>query len=325
MQSHNNIMKINQNYNTTIESTHKINKKITSNYTNIHHSRSHGTTTQACAACKYQRRKCASDCILAPYFPHDRQRQFLNAHRLFGVSNIVKIVRHLEPLAKDQAMRTIIFQSDARGADPVGGCYRIIRDLEHRINMANAELEIVLHHLALCRAAAAQQDPLVQVAGQPVDTGDCIINGDPLAGYDEKWRGDDQYVAEEEVAPTAMEDFSSSWGFMHAHANGESTSSSFSYNQDHDHVRKFSMDACNVDIKPILDNLSFGEDDDIYHREGLFKFNSDGTIIPSSSNGVLAEEKANFKEEDLGCYISVKDHQDLKAAATFFTLSNYDS
>ncbi|EPS69290.1 hypothetical protein M569_05476, partial [Genlisea aurea] len=121
-----------------------------------HHrgSSSSSSTTQACAACKYQRRKCVSDCILAPYFPHDSQRQFLNAHRLFGVSNIIKIVRHLNPPAKDHAMRTIIYQSDVRAADPVGGCYRIVRELEHRIALAKAELDIVLHQLALCRAAA---------------------------------------------------------------------------------------------------------------------------------------------------------------------------
>ncbi|KZV35874.1 LOB domain-containing protein 22-like [Dorcoceras hygrometricum] len=296
-------MQINQNYNTTIESNHEINNNnIPNQYANIpntHHSRSHGSTTQACAACKYQRRKCAADCILAPYFPYDRQRQFLNAHRLFGVSNIVKIVRHLEPPAKDQAMRTIIFQSDARAADPVGGCYRIIRDLEKRINMANAELDIVLHHLALCRAAAAQQDHVVQVAGQPVDAGDCIINGDPLGSYDEKWRADDQYVAEEEVAPrAAVDDFSSSWGFMHAHANGESTSSSFAY-QDNDHVRKFPMDGCNLDIKPILDNFSIGDDDDIDQREEMFKFDSNGTIIPRVSM-TFRVVRTNQYNQDLG-------------------------
>ncbi|CAN4100099.1 unnamed protein product [Withania somnifera] len=56
--------------------------------------------------------QCAPDCVLAPYFPHDRQRQFLNAHKLFGVSNITKIIRHLGQSLKDEAMRTIIFQSD---------------------------------------------------------------------------------------------------------------------------------------------------------------------------------------------------------------------
>lgn len=109
---------------------------------------------QACAACKYQRRKCAPDCVLAPYFPHDRQRQFLNAHKLFGVSNITKIIRHLDQPFKDEAMRTIIFQSDVRANDPVGGCYRIIRDLQRHIDYCKAELDIVLHQLAYCRAQA---------------------------------------------------------------------------------------------------------------------------------------------------------------------------
>lgn len=121
--------------------------------TNI--SRSNGN--QACAACKYQRRKCAPDCILAPYFPHHRQRQFLNAHKLFGVSNITKIIRYLDQPHKDQAMRTIIYQSDVRANDPVGGCYRIIRDLQRQIEYARAELHLVLHQLAICRAQTQQQ------------------------------------------------------------------------------------------------------------------------------------------------------------------------
>ncbi|XP_057972734.1 LOB domain-containing protein 22-like [Malania oleifera] len=107
---------------------------------------------QACAACKHQRRKCAPDCLLRPYFPHDRQRQFLNAHKLFGVSNIGKIIRPLSPTHRDLAMRTIIFQSDARASDPVGGCLHIVRDLQRRIDLATAELRLVLHNLALCRA-----------------------------------------------------------------------------------------------------------------------------------------------------------------------------
>ncbi|KAK4395118.1 LOB domain-containing protein 22 [Sesamum angolense] len=300
----------------------------------LSHPRSHGSTTQACAACKYQRRKCASDCILAPYFPHDRQRQFLNAHRLFGVSNIVKIVRHLDPPAKDHAMRTIIFQSDARAADPVGGCHRIIRDLEQRISLANAELEIVLHHLALCRAAATQQ----QVVPAP-DGGD---------SYDEKWTV--PYVAENEAVTV---DDVNSWGCMpgNVHANAESTSSSFPHHNnysDHHHMRKLSVEECNNDVLPILDHLTC--DDDV--REDEFKFDHHGNIVPRSvlqhnhmfldlnhtnsqlaliiqldiycsSNGILTEEKGTFKEDD-DCFSYVQDHHDLKAAATFFSLTNCD-
>ncbi|CAN8270157.1 unnamed protein product [Cochlearia groenlandica] len=112
------------------------------------------STNQACAACKYQRRKCAPDCLLAPYFPHDRHRQFLNAHRLFGVSNITKIIKELNPAEKDAAMHTIMFQSDARANDPIGGCYNIIRDLQNKIEQTRNELEIVLQQLAMCRDRA---------------------------------------------------------------------------------------------------------------------------------------------------------------------------
>ncbi|KAL9660903.1 hypothetical protein QQ045_025722 [Rhodiola kirilowii] len=114
------------------------------------------STTQACAACKYQRRKCEPNCILSPYFPHNRQAQFLNAHKLFGVSNITKIIRNLSPADKDQAMKTIIFQSDVRANDPVGGCHRIIRELQFMIEYYQAELDIVLHQLSICRAQQVQ-------------------------------------------------------------------------------------------------------------------------------------------------------------------------
>ncbi|GAV90570.1 DUF260 domain-containing protein [Cephalotus follicularis] len=140
-------------------------------------------TTQACAACKYQRRKCAPDCILAPYFPHNRQRQFLNAHKLFGVSNITKIIKNLEPPEKEAAMNTIIFQSDARANDPVGGCYRIILELQRQIEYSKAELDLVLHQLAICRTQAAAQ---IQMQETNIDSSSTIgcdtstVNADVL-------------------------------------------------------------------------------------------------------------------------------------------------
>ncbi|XP_057246863.1 LOB domain-containing protein 22 [Beta vulgaris subsp. vulgaris] len=134
------------------------------NHNHHHHSSSRiSNGTQACAACKYQRRKCASDCALAPYFPHDRQRQFLNAHKLFGVSNITKIIRNLSPPDKDIAMRTIIYQSDARAKDPVGGCYRIIRELQYQIAYFKAELDVVIQQLELCKAQVYHQQQQQQL------------------------------------------------------------------------------------------------------------------------------------------------------------------
>ncbi|KAJ8440599.1 hypothetical protein Cgig2_028728 [Carnegiea gigantea] len=113
-------------------------------------------------------KKCAPDCVLAPYFPHDRTKQFLNAHKLFGVSNITKIIRNLNPPDKDIAMRTIMYQSDMRAKDPVGGCFRIIRDLHHQIEYYKAELDVVLQQLAICKAQQAyHHQAQAQVQTQP--------------------------------------------------------------------------------------------------------------------------------------------------------------
>ncbi|KAM7255706.1 hypothetical protein ACFE04_008604 [Oxalis oulophora] len=139
-----------------------------------------GSTSQACAACKYQRRKCAPDCILAPYFPHDRQRQFLNAHKLFGVSNITKIIKPLDPPEKDMAMNTIIYQSDVRANDPVGGCFRIVRELQRQIEYTKAELELVLHQLAICRVQAQMQMQDINNNNNNSTTLSCdLVNADP--------------------------------------------------------------------------------------------------------------------------------------------------
>ncbi|CAM0904608.1 unnamed protein product [Alopecurus aequalis] len=112
-----------------------------------------GATNQACAACKYQRRKCNPDCPLAPYFPADQQRRFLNAHRLFGVSNILKTLRRLKPELCDAAMQSLIYQAEMRAIDPAGGCCRIITDLQHTYNLELAELSTLQQHLDLFRQA----------------------------------------------------------------------------------------------------------------------------------------------------------------------------
>ncbi|KAB2037235.1 hypothetical protein ES319_D03G060000v1, partial [Gossypium barbadense] len=75
-------------------------------------------------------------------FLHDRQRQFQNAHKLFGVSNITKIIKNFNPPEKDIVMHTMVFQSDTQANDSVSGCYRIIQELPHQIEYSQAELEL---------------------------------------------------------------------------------------------------------------------------------------------------------------------------------------
>ncbi|KAG8388393.1 hypothetical protein BUALT_Bualt02G0121200 [Buddleja alternifolia] len=320
MQSQNIFLHNNHNQKITTIINNKRKSNITGNKSiTIPPPRSNGSTTQACAACKYQRRKCASDCILAPYFPHDRQRQFLNAHRLFGVSNIVKIIRHLEPPARDHAMSTIMFQSNARAVDPIGGCYRIIRDLEQQITLANAELEIVLHHLALCREAASTHH--LAPPPPPPNVGDSTISGDPLGSYNQEFGG--KCAVEDEVV--VVDDDANSWGCIYENVNGVSTTPSPfpPPHHHHHHMRSLPMEECNHDMKPVLDHLSCDDDDDD-QTYGKFEFDDLNGNIRPSNNPILREENATILKEEDVCSPYVQDHRHLKSPASFFTLTNCD-
>ena len=46
-----------------------------------------------CAACKILRRRCAEKCVLAPYFPPTDPLKFTIAHKVFGASNIIKLLQ----------------------------------------------------------------------------------------------------------------------------------------------------------------------------------------------------------------------------------------
>ncbi|PKA55702.1 LOB domain-containing protein 22 [Apostasia shenzhenica] len=123
------------------------------------------SSSSACASCKYQRRRCSPDCILAPYFPADQETQFHNVHRLFGVKKIQKILESVAPDRRPEAMRSIIYQSNARAQYPVGGCYHIILDLHRQIQAVFSELQFVLRQVAVCQAQVEAAASAVAAAG----------------------------------------------------------------------------------------------------------------------------------------------------------------
>jgi hypothetical protein len=46
-----------------------------------------------CAACKLLRRRCAAGCVFAPYFPPAEPHKFANVHKVFGASNVSKLLQ----------------------------------------------------------------------------------------------------------------------------------------------------------------------------------------------------------------------------------------
>lgn len=117
-----------------------------------------GGTSNACAACKYQRRKCTSECQLAPYFPADKPEVFKNAHKLFGVKNILSILKTLQdPNQKAEAMTSIICQANIREMFPVHGCCQVIDIYCSQIRALEEELHAVYSQLEFYRAQQHSQ------------------------------------------------------------------------------------------------------------------------------------------------------------------------
>ncbi|CAA7388008.1 unnamed protein product [Spirodela intermedia] len=125
---------------------------------------------QACAACKFQRRKCGANCLLAPYFPPDQPKIFENAHHLFGVSNILKILSSIDPSLRSDAMRSILYESDLRARFPVEGCAGAIRQVANQVYSALEEL-----------ASLNEQIRQVENVSFPAGDGDCDGDGGSAA------------------------------------------------------------------------------------------------------------------------------------------------
>ncbi|MCO5562961.1 hypothetical protein L7F22_016597 [Adiantum nelumboides] len=77
-----------------------------------------------CAACKFLRRKCTSECVFAPYFPPDQPHKFANVHKIFGASNITKLLNelplHQQQIAQLQQELAIAHSDLARIGAPAG-------------------------------------------------------------------------------------------------------------------------------------------------------------------------------------------------------------
>ncbi|KAG9449196.1 hypothetical protein H6P81_009161 [Aristolochia fimbriata] len=109
-----------------------------------------------CAACKYLRRKCSEDCILAPHFPSSDPQRFANVHRIFGASNVTKTLQQLPPQARPAAAESMSFEAETRVRDPVYGCTAMIERLQREIYVKQCQLAKIQAQVAICKAEQGQ-------------------------------------------------------------------------------------------------------------------------------------------------------------------------
>ncbi|XP_010688578.2 LOB domain-containing protein 2 [Beta vulgaris subsp. vulgaris] len=115
----------------------------------MHRTNGISGTHQACAACKHQRKRCTDKCILAPFFPAEKVREFQAVHKVFGVSNVQKLVRNLlNDEDRKRATDSLVWEALCRQKDPILGPYGEYRKIYDELKSYQTQAQAQVHHQA---------------------------------------------------------------------------------------------------------------------------------------------------------------------------------
>ncbi|KAL6642109.1 hypothetical protein ACP70R_020290 [Stipagrostis hirtigluma subsp. patula] len=135
-----------------------------------------------CASCKLLRRRCTQECVFAPYFPPEDPHKFAIVHKVFGASNVSKMLQDLPAGQRADAVSSLVYEANARMRDPVYGCVGAISYLQQQVTqlqmqLALAKAEILCvqmqhndgghgHPTTAPASALARQQPQQQMDGE---------------------------------------------------------------------------------------------------------------------------------------------------------------
>ncbi|KAK4338641.1 hypothetical protein RND71_043128 [Anisodus tanguticus] len=97
-----------------------------------------------CSACKLLRRRCIQECIFLPHFPAAEPQKFIAVHRIFGASNISKMLQEIPKENREDAVISMVYEATARLRDPVYGSVGIISALQKHVFHLQLELNEAL-------------------------------------------------------------------------------------------------------------------------------------------------------------------------------------
>ncbi|XP_056844657.1 LOB domain-containing protein 13 [Raphanus sativus] len=97
-------------------------------------------TVTPCAACKLLRRRCAEECPFSPYFSPHEPHKFAAVHKVFGASNVSKMLLEVGESQRGDAANSLVYEANLRLRDPIYGCMGAISTLQHHIQSLQSEL-----------------------------------------------------------------------------------------------------------------------------------------------------------------------------------------
>ncbi|KAL6128890.1 hypothetical protein ACLB2K_072243 [Fragaria x ananassa] len=119
-----------------------------------------GGNAGPCGACKFLRRKCVAGCIFAPHFDSEQgAAHFAAVHKVFGASNVSKLLHHIPAHKRPDAVLTVCFEAQARLKDPVYGCVAHIFALQQQVVNLQAEISYLQAHLATMELPSPPRPP----------------------------------------------------------------------------------------------------------------------------------------------------------------------
>nr|XP_043637509.1 LOB domain-containing protein 12-like [Erigeron canadensis] len=146
-----------------------------------------GSGSSPCASCKLLRRRCAKDCIFAPYFPPDDPHKFAIVHKVFGASNVSKMLQELPFHQRADAVSSLVYEANARMRDPVYGCVGAISYLQNQVSQLQMQLAVAQAEI-LC--IQMQQEPELPTTHHHPSMMDCDAKSLLLSGSNTSDFGD---------------------------------------------------------------------------------------------------------------------------------------
>ncbi|KAI3744107.1 hypothetical protein L1987_57182 [Smallanthus sonchifolius] len=100
-----------------------------------------------CASCRHQRKKCTQKCVLAQFFPAEKSQDFQAVHRVFGVSNVTKLVKGLSREDGKKAVDSLIWEANCRLNDPVLGPLGEFQRVSEELKYYKSQYQVAnIHH-----------------------------------------------------------------------------------------------------------------------------------------------------------------------------------